>query len=151
MLDDKHWMGIAYAESYNSSCCVVKVGTVLVDNNGEQMSRGFNKKYNCGDEHECTLDSCKRSLRGGCFYSVHAEVNAIVNAINNGGSDFNSVTLYTTLAPCLSCAKLIYRIGIRNVVYSNSYASIEHVPIDEGVQFLKDMNCNVIQININES
>ena len=45
---------------------------------------------------------------------VHAEVNAIMyrNCV-----DLEGCTLYTTLFPCLECAKVIIRSGIKNVYY----------------------------------
>ena len=46
-------------------------------------------------------------------------------------------TLYVTLSPCLACARIIYSVGIKKVIYLNSYAEHKGIPIDEGVEFLK--------------
>ena len=46
-------------------------------------------------------------------------------------------TLYVTLSPCLSCARTIYTMGIRKVLYLNSYAEYKGLPADEGAEFLK--------------
>lgn len=48
-------------------------------------------------------------------YTVHAEVNAILNAARNG-SKTNGSTLYVTFSPCVSCATGVIQAGISRVV-----------------------------------
>lgn len=144
MCTDEQWMNVALLVSLKSCCVKVKVGAVVVYG-GNEISRGYNRKY-IDDDGECVFEKCERSLRGGCFYSIHAEMNAIINAIEKGFSKFDEVVIYTTLAPCLSCAKLIYRIGIREIRYVESYAKTEGISVEEGVKFLEDMGCNVKRI-----
>jgi dCMP deaminase len=48
-------------------------------------------------------------------YTVHAEVNAILNAARNG-SKTNGSTLYVTFSPCVSCATGLIQAGISRVV-----------------------------------
>ena len=49
---------------------------------------------------------------------VHAELNAIMykNCV-----DLRECTLFTTLFPCLECAKVIIRSGIKKVYYLTDY------------------------------
>lgn len=49
---------------------------------------------------------------------VHAEVNVIMykNCV-----DLKECTLYTTLFPCLECAKVIIQSGIKKVYYLTDY------------------------------
>ena len=54
-------------------------------------------------------------------------------------------TLYLTLSPCLACARIIYTMGIKKVVYLNSYAQYKGLPNDEGVDFLKRFGVDCAQ------
>ena len=47
--------------------------------------------------------------------TVHAEVNAILNAAKNGAST-DSSTLYVTFPPCVSCATAVIQAGITRVI-----------------------------------
>lgn len=47
--------------------------------------------------------------------TVHAEVNAILNAAKNG-SQTQSSTLYVTFPPCVSCATAVIQAGVTRVV-----------------------------------
>ena len=48
-------------------------------------------------------------------YTVHAEVNAILNAAKNGATT-NGSTLYVTFSPCVSCATSVVQAGVSMVV-----------------------------------
>ena len=50
----------------------------------------------------------------------HAEMNAIVNRTSTG-FNLQDCTIYTTLSPCVECAKLIVQSGIKEVVYGREY------------------------------
>ncbi len=66
---------------------------------------------------------------------MHAEENAILYAVKNGDK-LEGATLYTTLSPCLACARLIFSAGIKHVFFQHSYAEYKGLPSDEGVDFL---------------
>ena len=51
----------------------------------------------------------------------HGEENAITQAAYHG-TNVKGATLYTTLAPCLLCTKMIINSGIVEVVYNRDYA-----------------------------
>lgn len=53
-------------------------------------------------------------------YEVHAEQNAIAFSLK-AGTNISGSTLYTTLLPCMECAKLIVASGIKRVVYIEDY------------------------------
>jgi dCMP deaminase len=55
-----------------------------------------------------------------CIRTTHAEQNAIVNAAKNGISTDGS-TLYCTMFPCYTCAKMIVNAGIKRVVADYDY------------------------------
>ena len=48
-------------------------------------------------------------------YTVHAEVNAILNAAKNGAQT-DSSTLYVTFPPCVSCSAAVIQAGVTHVV-----------------------------------
>ena len=48
-------------------------------------------------------------------YTVHAEVNAILNAAKNGATT-NGSTLYVTFSPCVNCATSVVQAGVSTVV-----------------------------------
>ena len=47
--------------------------------------------------------------------TVHAEVNAILNAAKNGAPTAGS-TLYVTFPPCVSCSTAVIQAGVKRVV-----------------------------------
>ncbi|MDI6851018.1 MAG: deaminase [bacterium] len=53
-------------------------------------------------------------------YEIHAEQNAIAFSLK-AGTNITGATLYTTLLPCMECAKLIVASGIKRVVYIEDY------------------------------
>ena len=63
------------------------------------------------------LDECR---------CVHAEQNAICQAACHGVA-VEGATIYITLSPCLTCAKLIINAGIREVVYGGDYSFLDTV------------------------
>ena len=62
---------------------------------------------------------------------LHAETNAIAKVAKSSES-CDGATIYTTTAPCLDCAKLIYQSGIKRVVWNTP-----HLRSDDGVKFLQ--------------
>lgn len=55
-----------------------------------------------------------------CIRTVHGEQNAIINCARNGISTLGT-TLYSTMTPCVVCAKMIIQAGIVKVVAKNAY------------------------------
>lgn len=126
-MNDK-FMLLAKEESLNANCAKGKVGAVIVFND-EVLSKGNNSvPNNC---KPCTIDSCLRkkyNLKSGekqeLCRVVHAEQNAILNALKDG-KNLNGSTIYVTKSPCMICAKLIINSGISKVVYANKYPDLE--------------------------
>jgi dCMP deaminase len=81
--------------------------------------------------------------------SAHAEANAIALAAKKGVS-VEGATIYCTLEPCITCAKLIVTSGIVRVVYEHAYDS----PIPERDRYWKEVlslsNTGVEQLVISE-
>ena len=123
-------MELAELVSSRSNCSRRHVGAVVVRNR-HILSTGYN-----GTPH-----GVKNCFDGGCLrcahttksgdhleecLCVHAEQNAICQAALLGHS-IDGATIYVTISPCLTCAKLIINSGIREVVYAGEYAFLDTV------------------------
>ena len=72
---------------------------------------------------------------------LHAESNAIAK-VSRSTESSESATLFCTHAPCIECAKLIYRAGIKVVYYKNNYRS------EDGLNFLRTCGVDVYKHSI---
>ncbi len=133
---DDIYMELAVNLARRSHCIKRHVGAVLTLDT-RIISIGYNGPpsgtHNCDEEWPEV--GCPRDSKGGCSLAIHAEQNAILYAVKNKSS-VEGATLYVTLSPCLSCARIIYSTGIQKVVYLNSYAEHKGLSTDEGVDFL---------------
>lgn len=129
-------MNLAEELARRSHCVRAQVGAVL-SKETRIISIGYNGPpagtHNCDEEWPGA--GCDRDSKGSCSLALHAEQNAILYAVKNGAG-LEGATLYTTLSPCLPCARLIYSAGIKEVYYRNSYAEYKGLADDEGVSFL---------------
>ena len=138
-------MNLATDLSARSHCVRAQVGAVLVKDT-RIISIGYNgppaDTHNCDEEWPDT--GCARDSRGSCSLALHAEENAILYAVKNG-SKINGSTLYTTLSPCIACARLILSSGIKLVLFKDSYAEYKGLSSDEGVDFLRKFGVDVVK------
>lgn len=67
---------------------------------------------------------------------LHAEAQAIAKVARTTSSTVGS-TMYCTLSPCIDCAKLIYSVGIKRLVFKELYKCTE------GVTFLRNMGVGI--------
>ena len=72
---------------------------------------------------------------------LHAESNAI-SKLACSTSNCTNATLYTTLAPCWDCAKLIIQSRIRCVYYGEDYTT------NEGIVLLNRAGISTIKIDV---
>lgn len=108
---DQRWMEVARLISTWSRDPRRKVGCVVVDDDDNQLSGGYNG-FPRGIVDDDRLDD--RNMKN--LMVVHAEANAIAAAARNGHS-LKGGTLYVTHNPCSQCACLIIQAGIKRVVY----------------------------------
>ena len=123
---DEYFMEIAQVVAKRSNCSRRKVAAVITKEN-HLLSTGYNG----------TPRGVKNCFDGGCprcagktpsgkgldeCLCVHAEQNAICQAARYG-VNVNGGTIYITLSPCLTCAKLIINAGISEVVYGGDYTA----------------------------
>jgi dCMP deaminase len=143
---DHIYMNLALDLSKRSHCVKAHVGAVLTKET-RIISIGYNGPpkgtHNCDEEwpeHGCARDS-----KGSCSLALHAEENAILYAVKNG-ANLEGATLYTTLSPCLPCARLIFSAGIKQVYFKYSYAEYKKIASDEGVDFLNRFGVNASKL-----
>jgi dCMP deaminase len=129
------YLQIALNISKLSHCVKNHVGCVIVIDN-IIISNGYN--YNLHGECDQQRLNCQHDCHGSCLFVLHAEHNAIMSAIKQG-YDLSKAVLYSTLSPCLACARIIYSANISKVIYMNSYAEYKGLPYDEGVKFLNTL------------
>lgn len=122
---DEYFMNIAMEVGKRANCMKRKVGAVIVKDK-RIITTGYNGTPrglpNC-DEHGCSVcNSFKKSgeKHGECICS-HAEENAIIQGAYHGVC-LKDTVLYTTLSPCILCAKLIINSGVKEVVCKNKYS-----------------------------
>lgn len=127
---NEYFMEIAEVTAKRSNCSRRHVAAVIVKDN-HILSTGYNG----------TPSGLKNCFEGGCprcagkvesgkgldeCLCVHAEQNAICQAARNGAA-IDGSTIYVTISPCLTCAKLIISSGIKEVVYGGDYAFLDIV------------------------
>ncbi len=130
----EYFMLIAKIVSTRSTCNSRPTGAVIVKDN-HILSTGYNGAMpgapHCIDQPDMEdgRPYCHRRALGipdvdkyNFCKASHAEANAIAQAARYGIS-VEGATLYTTLAPCYVCLKLIATARIQAVYYEQSYDS----------------------------
>lgn len=142
---DDIYMDLATNLAERSHCVKIKVGAVLTKDT-RIVSLGYNGPP--AGTHNCDIEwpekGCPRDSKGGCSLALHAEQNAIIYASKNN-VPLENCSIYVTLAPCLSCARIIYASGIKKVIYLNSYAEYKGIGVEEGVDFLTRFGIEVVR------
>ena len=95
-----------------------------------------NENLNIPLSHECGCDEAR--MKNHYFpyknldycQALHAEENAILQALYSSAQGLNGTTLYTSTFPCLLCAKKIIQTGISKIYYSEPY------PVKESLEML---------------
>ena len=139
------WMSAAIQFSKRSTCLRNKVGAVITD---ESMQRVLCFGYN-GDIPDGS-NQCE-SLKEGVCGCIHAEINAITKSHES----LVGAHLFTTVAPCINCAKILLSRGIKRVIFQRAYRDTSGIRLlrKNGVEILKyndmilfDMNCEMQEI-----
>ena len=125
---DTYFMEIAEVVARRSNCSRRHVAALVVSDH-RIISTGYNGTprgvKNCfeGGCPRCAGTSPSGEHLDDCL-CVHAEQNAICQAAYYG-IRLNGATLYVTISPCLTCAKLLINAGIKEVVYGGDYRFTE--------------------------
>jgi dCMP deaminase len=122
---DDYFMRIAMIVAERATCTRARIGAVIVKDKNI-IATGYNGSP-AGHPH-CSEVGClvyvSRDPDGeeeeNCFRTIHAEINAIVQAAKHGTS-IDGADLYVTASPCYHCFKTIMNTGIRRVYYARPY------------------------------
>jgi len=117
------FMGLATGYSRQSTCPRAQVGCVIVHNN-RQIGAGFNGAAS-GDEHCTETDNC--AVDGHCERSIHAEVNAVLQALEYAPQKVRTSVTYVTHFPCVNCYKILVQAGVSLIVYDRQYGNVSAV------------------------
>lgn len=113
---DQYFMKIAEDVAVRSTCDRAAVGAVLVKEK-HIISTGYNGSPagldHCDDVGHLMID-------GHCVRTVHAEVNAIIQAAVFGLATKDSIC-YVTHFPCLNCTKMLINARISKLIYKHAY------------------------------
>jgi dCMP deaminase len=145
-LKDRTFLAVAGQIAMLGTCDRKHVGAVLVKR-GRCISWGFNGAPpglpHCDENHhgwigqsvmpEETPDGVPLNPVDlhGCRNATHAEANALAAAARQGISTARA-TLYVTVSPCDTCARLLIASGIERVVYLEEYRD------ESGVRLLRE-------------
>lgn len=123
---DEYFLSIAKTVASRSTCRRIPdgIGAVLVKDK-QILSTGYAGSIvglsHCTDEGVgCLIDE----KTGGCVRTVHAEVNAILQAAQHGVS-IAGATMYTTMSPCWDCFKAIANGKIARILYTVEYRTVD--------------------------
>jgi dCMP deaminase len=119
---DEYFMGVAKLSSYRSKDPSTQVGACIVSDNKKIIGMGYNGFPRGIDDDVFPWGNEGEYINTKYPYVVHAEVNAILNAIDK----LDGATLFVTLFPCNECAKLVIQSGIKEIVFLSDESSGRH-------------------------
>ena len=151
------FLSVAEAAAQLSHAKKRKVGCVIVSPNGNIIAHGWNGMPT-GYENECEHRQTvfMTSIRDHDIGTpskelhtnpevLHAEENAIGKCAA-AGTPTRGCSMILTYAPCIRCARLIWRSGIREVFYLDKYSGADAIHKD-GTILLAKTGVVVSQIN----
>jgi dCMP deaminase len=121
---DEYFMEVTEVVSKRSTCLRRRVGSIIVKDK-RILATGYNGApsglLHCGEVGclRVKLDIPSGERQELCR-GLHAEQNAIIQASLYGFS-VHGATIYTTTAPCATCAKMIINAGLVRVVFREGY------------------------------
>lgn len=130
---DDYFMQIAQVVATRATCDRKHVGAVIVRDR-VILSTG----YNGSGRNLPHCDDVGHLMEGGhCVATVHAELNALLQAAKNGVA-VDKATLYVTASPCWGCFKSLLNAGIQRIVYGEFYRDerIFSVAAEVGIELL---------------
>lgn len=122
---DDYFLGFARQAAMRATCLRKKVGAVIA-RDGILLSTGYNGSIrgmpHCTDEGVgCLMED------NHCCRTVHAEINAVLQAAKNGVR-IDGATLYVTASPCWPCFSAIANAGIKRIVFGEAYRATDPGP-----------------------
>lgn len=136
---NKYFLNIVNIVATRATCNRKKVGCIIVKDKNI-IATGYNGSP-IGLEH-CEDVGCEIDEKGSCIRTTHAEQNAICQAAKNGIS-INGATIYCSMFPCYTCAKMIINCGIKEIYYLDDYHTSER-----SIDIFKKANIKINKIKL---
>lgn len=111
---DQFGMEIAETAAKKSKDGSTKVGSCILNPKHRVVAVGYNgMPSRCYEPNMPWARDNEDQLENKYFYILHSEQNCLLNAVDTVVDG----TIYVTLAPCSTCAKLLIQAGVTTVVY----------------------------------
>lgn len=119
---DNYFLNIARETAKLSKDPNTKVGVCIASKDNKVLTTGYNGAPRCFDDSLVPAGNTGELITSKNTFMCHAEINAI---LNYGGrlSDFKEAVVYTTVSPCCDCAKYLAQVGIKKIIFENSYSN----------------------------
>jgi dCMP deaminase len=121
---NQYFLQLARQAATRSTCLRRQVGAVLVRDK-RLLATGYNGSPR-GTAH-CLEVGCLREQLGipsgerqELCRAIHAEQNAIIQAAVHGVA-IEGATLYSTVQPCILCAKMLINCGVKEIHFIEGY------------------------------
>jgi len=123
----EYGMGFALWASGRASCRKVRAGSYCANEEHRSLSTGYNGAAsgveNCLGPNGCykefmTKKNYEDTMNSGMCIGVHAEENASAYIDR---SLIRSLTIFTTIFPCHTCAKNLLRYPLSKIIFKTSY------------------------------
>ena len=123
-------MNTAIFISKRSKCPVGKQQGAVITLKGKIVSTGYNGPARETECTTCTLEVDAKGKDWRTCPAIHAEINAILNAVNMG-VNINDCTVYITKKPCEPCANNLINAGIAEVIYLDDEDARTVMPFEQ--------------------
>jgi len=131
---DKYFMLMALTAKSRSSCDRLRVGCIITRDN-RVLCTGYNGHVPGAPHTSKVVDNHEQM-------TIHAEVNAICHAANEG-IKLNGSKVYITHFPCINCTKSLIAAGVNEIVFLEDY---KNNPICIDLLLSKGVKINKIQL-----
>ncbi len=148
----EYFMVIAKICSSRSTCLSRPTGAVIVLDK-QILATGYNGAMpgsdHCIDDGECfrRRSNVPDIDKYNFCRATHAEANALAQAARYGIS-VEGATIYTTLAPCYVCLKLLATARIREIYYEHHYESQNLERDDFWKQAISDAGIKLSKLSV---
>lgn len=139
---DKRYLKLAKEISTWSKDPSTKVGAVIVGDKGQIVSQGYNGFPRGFDDSDGRFGDKQVKYR----YIIHAECNALYNALYNTSQVANCTIYVHGLPVCQECAKAIIQSGIARVVYDSEPKPRWVDSTNIALEMFKEANVEVVKL-----
>jgi len=149
---DEYFMDITKRVAKRATCPRKRLGAIIVK--GKRIiATGYNGSPpgmpHCDDVGCLIVPTIKKKdgkeyTKDHCVRTLHAEQNAIIQCALHGIS-CKGGTMYSTINPCYTCAKMIIAAGIKRFVYIGEYFHDDELD-DKALDLLREGGVEVVHM-----